>query len=94
MGMIDDLIAIEDKKFIETVDDILAHAKAMAERRPWRDRKGVVHILRPIEAVALNGEYKPVVKGWWVICNGKYRSPLKNHDVVVTCLQCLGNVDV
>jgi hypothetical protein len=90
MGMIDDLIAIEDKKFTDTVDEIIEHAKRMAERRPWRDRAGIVHIVRPVEAVSLTEGFKNQIYGWSVLCSKKQRSPLKNTDIVVTCLQCLG----
>jgi len=92
MGMIDDLIAIEDQKFLSTVDKAIAHAKALAERRPWRDRKGVIHILRPMEAVSITpGDTQREVYGWFVLCTRKQRSPLKDTDAIVTCLQCLGS---
>ncbi len=93
MSFVDDIIAIEDKKFTDTVDEIIEHAKRMAERRPWRDRKGVVHILRPMEALSLTEPYKSAIYGWSVLCSHKGRSPLKNTDTVVTCLLCLGHVD-
>lgn len=95
MGYINDLIAEEDKKFLDADNGAEARAKASAKilamRRRWRDGHGVMHELRPIVAIALNGNFEPQVR-WRVLCGYKRRSDVEHDpDAAVTCLACLGH---
>lgn len=87
--MVDDIIAIEDKKFLNTVDAIIAHAEAMKQRRKWRDGKGLVHILAPREAIEiLTG--KQHINGWLPLCGHKYASSVVHDpDLPASCLTCI-----
>ena len=87
--MVDDLIAIEDKKFTDAVDAVIEHDRKMRERRRWRDGKGVVHALARAERInltTLNHE----VGEWAPICGRRYESTVQHDPALpVTCLTCL-----
>ena len=89
VSYIDEIVALEDKKFLDIIDETLAFAKAMAERRRWRDGHGVMHELKPFASASINTG-KPFVAGWCVSCNYKRRSTVEHDPAsVVTCLQCV-----
>jgi hypothetical protein len=90
VSFIDDLIAIEDKAFIDAIDEIVTFQKAMEERRRWRDGRRIVHILVPIAGVEL-GSGKQRIIGWTVRCGYKRRSDVEHDpESIPTCIRCIG----
>lgn len=88
-SMIQELVAIEDKKFIDTVTEIIAHAEAMKQRRKWRDGKGLVHILAPVEAMEIMTA-KRSIHGWMPWCGHRYASTVvHDQDLPASCLTCI-----
>lgn len=98
MGLIDELMKIEDQKFIDQVETIIETARLQAERRSMRMR-GVAHELSPF--VTTNEQGRPYISAWRVTCRWQlaqqegrvYRgipvdSPLIFNEHV-TCLFCM-----
>lgn len=86
---IDDILATVDKKFLDTVNEIIAHAEAMKQRRKWRDGKGLVHILAPLEAIEVMTA-KHSIRGWVPMCGHRYESTVVHDpDLPASCLICI-----
>lgn len=97
VSMFDDIIQAEDQKFLDFCEEarkrgevLAAHTQAMLERRRWRDGLGVMHELRPIEAVALTEDFTPRIYDWRVTCGRRRRSTVEHDPTApLTCLTCL-----
>lgn len=89
--MVEELMAIEDKKFIEHTDWAIKFYRLQQERRVWRDPDGLVHELYP--EVVDGGTENPYIACWYYTCRGNVLSSHmreREPDAVVTCLSCLG----
>jgi hypothetical protein len=85
---------------MSTIDELLQRTQADLEsslrmtrklRHPWRDYRGLVHIIRPVVEVSSNGE--PYVAHWVYVCGLHTLSRglrIREPDAIVTCLSCLG----
>jgi hypothetical protein len=98
MSLLEELMKIEDQKFLDQVDVILETARLQAERRSMRMR-GVTHELSPF--VVTNDKGKPYISAWRVTCRWQVAlqegrdyggipadSPLIFNEAV-TCLFCM-----
>lgn len=87
--MLADLMQLEDKKFLDAVDDILAFEQAKRAVHVWRDGFGIVHWLGPVVGVSLPDSRLAIFK-WTPRCHKKRRSTVEHDPALpVTCIACL-----
>lgn len=86
---IDVILATKDKKFLDTVSEIIAHAEALGRRRKWRDGQGLVHVLAPQEALNLMTANRFIYR-WGPLCGHRYASSVvHDQDLPASCLTCI-----
>lgn len=90
--MIAEIIAAEDKMFLDATDRAHKHYEAMRERRRWRDGNKVIHELRPVAASVIANVRAGglLIEGWTVTCGHVRRSTVE-HDpnLPVSCIRCI-----